>query len=155
MRKILLLTFFAITTLSFSQNAKKLIETIKSGGKIDHALLYPKSAQALKTSAIVQKIDSMYYWNFSTSSNSWTTEPYRRFTGYTYDANNNRTSRIGENYFSSNWFYSSKEDNMYDANNNNLQDLNLSWCGSSWNNNSKNDHTYNASNNKTSSTNSS
>jgi hypothetical protein len=147
MRKLILITCLAISGLTYSQITKKLIETLKAGGRFDNELLKPKNTDASKTNAVVQKVDSMLYWNFNTTSNGWEPVPYKRYSNYTYDANNNRTSRILENYFNPNWFNSSKEDNTYNASNKVTQGLNYNWNGSSWDNSSKIDYTYNGSSN--------
>ncbi len=148
MKKLLLLTLLAISTGSFSQNTKKLIEIIKAGGKVDFELLKPKSAQAAKTNAIIQKIDSVLHWGFNTSSGGWYSTPNNKSTLYLYDANNNNTGFTSQYFFSS-WMNSSKQDITYNASNKMTQDLYSTWNGSSWDNDYNKTYTYSAQQNLT------
>jgi hypothetical protein len=147
MRKLILLISIAISANSYSQNAKKLIETIKSGQKLDLSLIYPKSTQAERTNAIIQKIDSIKTWEFDTTNLNWKTDAKNKFDTYVYDANDRLSSRVYHYFSSPVWYTGSKEDISYNSNNDITQMLISSLSGTVWTPSNKTDFVYNTSNN--------
>jgi hypothetical protein len=68
----------------------------------------------------------------------------------TYDANNNSTSDLEQNWVNSAWVNSYQYISTYDANNNNTIELNQSWINGAWVSTNKYTYTYDANHNKTS-----
>jgi hypothetical protein len=69
---------------------------------------------------------------------------------YTYDANNNLTSEIDQQFFGTDWENSSKYTYSYDANFNLILEIDQNWNGSEWENSYQYVYTYDAYNNQTS-----
>ena len=126
---------------------------------------------------LIQIYDSVYQWQWDTTSVGWiiaskiinivydaqhnmTSYIEKTWTGsfwmnfdqytFTYDAHNNMTSELYQFWNGSTWEDSSKNTYIYDANNNLTSDIEQSWNGSAWVNSLKDIYTYDASNNRTS-----
>jgi len=110
----------------------------------DKILNYQK-AQLLESNPIW---DSVYYWNWDTTTVGWKLEG--RTISIVYDENNNPLSTIGQALDGSMWVDVYKIEQTYDANSNMTSLLSQTWNGSDWENQSNSISTYDANNNLTS-----
>ena len=109
-----------------------------------------KNIKPKALTTLIQLYDSIYYWHWDTISNGWSGNPYRKIINIIYDANNNQTSQLGQNWNGSAWANNSQDTYTYDANNNLTSELYQTWNGSAWVNGNQYIYTYDANNNLTS-----
>jgi len=104
--------------------------------------------QNKKEQSVIQVNDSLYSWIWDTNIPGWKPSQKTIYTGY--DANNNATGTVSQNWDGSAWVNSVQHNYTYDANNNRIVDLNQRWNGNTWVISLRFISTYDASNNLTS-----
>lgn len=94
--------------------------------------------------------DSIYYWDWSTTTKNWFTQANGKTVHITYDAKNNMTSEVYKNWSNSIW--TSVDSTLYtsDANNNETSKIFYEWTNHSWTLIGEGLCTYDANNNETS-----
>jgi len=106
-----------------------------------------KTLQKLSSNDLIQVMDSVYSWQWNTSSLEW--DISFKYKNVVYDANNNLSGYIGLGWDGSAWVNSSKYTANYDAYHNLISELYQDWNGSAWVNNSMFEYLYDANNNQT------
>ena len=110
--------------------------------KFGRTLLHPTSEQFNS----FQKKDSIYTWRWDSSIAGWTIASKRINIGY--DASNNLTFFISQNWNGNTWGDSVQSKFTYDVNNNLTSSLAQRWNGNEWRIISQYRSTYDANNNK-------
>ena len=104
----------------------------------------------LKAKSLIALMDSVYGWQWDTVPNGWAINPSWKDINIVYDANNNLTSGLEQNWNGSAWVNSWQGTLTYDANNNLTSELYQNWNGTTWVNSWQHTYTYDANNNLTS-----
>ena len=104
----------------------------------------------LKAKSLIALMDSVYGWQWDTVPNGWAINPSWKDINIVYDANNNLTSGLEQNWNGSAWVNSWQGTLTYDANNNLTSELYQNWNGTTWVNSWQHTYTYDANNNQTS-----
>ena len=104
----------------------------------------------LKAKSLIALMDSVYGWQWDTVPNGWAINPSWKDINIVYDANNNLTSGLEQNWNGSAWVNSWQGTFTYDANNNLTSELYQNWNGTTWVNSWQHTYTYDANNNQTS-----
>ena len=102
----------------------------------------------LKAKSLIALMDSVYGWQWDTVPNGWAINPSWKDINIVYDANNNLTSLLGQNWngTGTTWVNSWQHTYTYDANNNQTSELYQTWNGSAWVNSRQSTYTYDANN---------
>ena len=170
MKKILIISaILAISIQVFAQTKQvahytqhsKLNELQTAGARLDAAALKTngqyspenskndvrhKTLQRLSSNDLIQVMDSIYSWQWNTSSLEW--DKGTKYLNF-YDASNNVISQIAKSWDGTTWINSAKYSPIFDANNNLISELFQDWNGSAWVNNSLIEYSYDADNNQT------
>ena len=104
-----------------------------------------KTRAATGNRSLVQLYDSIYHWYWDQETIGWTLN--YKMTDIVYDAGNNRTSELRQDWNGSTWENSILRTYSYDASNNLLNETSQNWDGSAWVNLWQLNNTYDANNN--------
>lgn len=168
MKKLLLFAIMALSINAFAQNKTTdfyfqhhySISTEYLLGKIhrtecktsnSHSEMNPGQDikhQTPQLPSLIQIYDSIYDWQWDNLNLEWKIKS--RSINIIYDANNNLTEGIWQDWGGNTWQNSSKYTNTYDVNNNLTSELYQGWNGSDWVDLYKFTYTYDANNNVTS-----
>ena len=109
-----------------------------------------ETTSELKTKSLIALYDSIYHWEWDTLTNGWAGNPYYKEINFVYDANNNLTSELDQNWDGTAWVNNWQYTSTYDANNNLTSTLRQNWSDTAWVNYWQSTYTYDANNNQTS-----
>lgn len=140
---------FLLLFICTSIHAQSTFEQQKNIDVITNAYsFYPVDKTIdFKTKSFVQIYDSIYMWQWNTTSNEWDVNPYSKITNIIYDSNNNLINETGLLWNGNNWKNQFLITNSYDIYNNIMYSLWQVWGDSLWVNVSLNSYTYDANNN--------
>jgi len=104
--------------------------------------------QKPQQSTVIQKYDSIYYWNWHTVGSIWGLD-YKEIN-MVYDPNNNLISKLRQFRNATAWVNTLLTTNTYDANNNLTSEVYQQWNNNAWENTDSITYTYDANDNRTS-----